>query len=158
MPLQQLKALCRYWAEQYDWRATERRLNKIPQFRTEIDGLPIHFLHVRSSDPTATPLVLTHGWPGSFLEFEQTLAQLAEPKAHGGTAQDAFHVVVPSLPGYAFSGQPTTTGWNIHRIARSLRPIATRNAHHSKIWTNGPGMAPVTPPCTAPGRRCSATR
>ena len=117
VPLRQLQALCRRWAREYDWRATERRLNEIPQFRTEIDGVALHFLHVRSPDPAATPLILTHGWPGSFLEFEQTLAPLAEPAAHGDTGGDAFHVVVPSLPGYAFSERPTTTGWDIHRIA-----------------------------------------
>ena len=126
MPLRQLQALCHRWAREYDWRATERRLNEIPQFRTEIDGVAIHFLHVRSPDPSATPLLLTHGWPGSFLEFEQTLAPLAEPAAHGGTAGEAFHVVVPSLPGYAFSGRPTTTGWDIHRIARAWCELMTR--------------------------------
>jgi pimeloyl-ACP methyl ester carboxylesterase len=109
--------LCQHWADRYDWAATELRLNAIPQFRTEIDGLAIHFLHVRSPEPSATPLVLTHGWPGSFLEFEQTLPALADPVAHGGTASDAFHLVVPSLPGYGFSARPATTGWTIHRIA-----------------------------------------
>lgn len=126
VPLRQLQALCHRWAREYDWRAAERRLNEIPQFRTEIDGVAFHFLHVRSPDPSATPLILTHGWPGSFLEFEQTLAPLAEPAAHGGTAGEAFHVVVPSLPGYAFSGRPTTTGWDIHRIARAWCELMTR--------------------------------
>lgn len=116
VPLRQVQDLCRYWAEEYDWRATERRLNAIPQFRTEIDGVTIHFLHVRSPNPAATPLVLTHGWPGSFLEFENTLGPLA------GT----FHVVVPSLPGYAFSDAPTTTGWDIHRIASAWCELMTR--------------------------------
>src|SRR5215472_7526417 len=114
VPLRQVQALCRRWEREYDWRAAERRLNEIPQFRTEIDGVTLHFLHVRSPDPSATPLILTHGWPGSFLEFEETLAPLAEPAAHGCTAGDAFHVVVPSLPGYAFSERPAATGWNIH--------------------------------------------
>ena len=126
VPLRQLQALCSRWAREYDWRAAERRLNEIPQFRTEIDGLALHFLHVRSPDSSATPLVLTHGWPGSFLEFEQVLAALAEPAAHGGAAGDAFHVVVPSLPGYAFSERPTTTGWDIHRIARAWCELMTR--------------------------------
>jgi epoxide hydrolase len=126
MPLQEVQDLCRYWSEGYDWRAAERRINKIPQFRTEIDGLPIHFLHVRSADPAATPLVLTHGWPGSFLEFEDVLPRLTDPLAHGGTAADAFHVVVPSLPGYAFSGRPASSGWDIHRIARAWCELMTR--------------------------------
>src|SRR2546429_1451557 len=99
VPLCWLEALCRYWADEYDWRTTERRLNGIPQFRTEIDGVAIHFLHVRSPNPSATPLLLTHGWPGSFLEFEQALAPLADPAADGAEPGDAFHVVVPSLPG-----------------------------------------------------------
>jgi len=126
VPLRRLKTLCRRWADDYDWRAAEHRLNEIPQFRTEIDGLALHFLHVRSPEPSATPLILTHGWPGSFLEFERTLAPLAEPAAHSGAAGDAFHVVVPSLPGYAFSGQPTTAGWDIHRIARAWCELMTR--------------------------------
>jgi pimeloyl-ACP methyl ester carboxylesterase len=112
VPLRWLEDLCRYWADGYDWRATERRLNEIPQFRTEIDGLGIHFLHVRAPDENAWPVILTHGWPGSFLEFEQVLTH--------------FHVVVPSLPGYAFSDRPATTGWDIHRIARAWCELMTR--------------------------------
>jgi pimeloyl-ACP methyl ester carboxylesterase len=121
-----LEALCRHWADGYDWRATERRLNEIPQFRTGIDGVAIHYLHVRSPNPSATPLVLTHGWPGSFLEFEQALAPLADPAATGAEPGDAFHVVVPSLPGYAFSDRPATTGWDIHRVARAWCELMTR--------------------------------
>ena len=115
IPLDVVTELCRCWREQYDWRATEQRLNHIPQFRVTVDDLPIHFLHVRSRHSDATPLVLTHGWPGSFLEFEQVLPLLADPPDDS----PAFHVVVPSLPGYGFSGRPTTTGWNIHRIAQA---------------------------------------
>lgn len=126
MPLAELQELCRHWAQDYDWRATERRLTRIPQFRTEIDGTAIHFLHVRSAEPAAMPLVLTHGWPGSFLEFEDVLAPLTDPVAHGGGASDAFHVVLPSLPGYAFSGRPATAGWDIHRIARAWCELMTR--------------------------------
>lgn len=122
VPLDAVTALCRYWLEEYDWRATEKRLNQIPQFRTRIDGLPIHFLHVRSLRPGATPLVLTHGWPGSFLEFEQVLPQLTDPPA----GEAAFHVVVPSLPGYGYSGLPVTTGWDIHRIAHAWCELMTR--------------------------------
>ncbi len=116
VPLHWLDELCRYWADGYDWRTTERRLNDLPQFRTEIDGLAIHFIHVRSSHERAVPLILTHGWPGSFLEFEQALAPLAE----------TFHVVLPSLPGYAFSDRPATTGWGIHRIAHAWVELMTR--------------------------------
>lgn len=126
MPLREVQGLCRYWAENYDWRATERRINKIPQFHAEAGGIRIHFLHVRSADPAATPLILTHGWPGSFLEFEDVLPRLADPLAHGGTAADAFHVVVPSLPGFAFSDQPASSGWDIHRIARAWCELMTR--------------------------------
>ena len=122
VPLDVITDLCRYWRGAYDWRATERRLNDIPQYRTVIDGLPIHFLHVRSRRPDAVPVVLTHGWPGSFLEFEQAAALLADPPS----GETAFHVVVASLPGYAFSGRPSTTGWDIHRIARAWCELMTR--------------------------------
>jgi pimeloyl-ACP methyl ester carboxylesterase len=124
--LDYLRDLCGYWAKRYDWRATEARLNQIPQFTTTIDGLDIHFLHVRSRHPGAVPLVMTHGWPGSFLECEQVLGPLTDPPAHGGDAADAFDVVVPSLPGYAFSGKPASTGWDIHRIARAWAELMTR--------------------------------
>jgi hypothetical protein len=111
VPLGYLQDLCGYWAGYCDWRAAEARLNQIPQFTTVIDGLDIHFLHVRSPHPGAVPLIMTHGWPGSFLEFERVLGPLADPPAHGGDAGDAFHVVVPSLPGYGFSGKPAAAGW-----------------------------------------------
>jgi hypothetical protein len=111
VPLAYVQELCAYWAEGYDWRATEARLNALPQFRTELDGLGIHFLHVRSPHAEALPLVLTHGWPGSVLEFEKVIGPLTDPTAHGGDAADAFHVVCPSLPGYGFSGRPDRPGW-----------------------------------------------
>ena len=126
VPLGYLQDLCGYWAEGYNWRATEARLNQIPQFTTEIDGLDIHFLHVRSPRPGAMPLVMTHGWPGSFLEFEHALGPLTNPAAHGAEAADAFDVVVPSLPGYGFSGKPSATGWDIHRIARAWAELMAR--------------------------------
>src|ERR1022692_3462823 len=126
VPLEYLQDLCGYWAGSYDWRAAEARLNRIPQFMTRIDGLDIHFLHVRSPHPDAVPLIMTHGWPGSFLEFERTLGPLADPPAHGGDAADAFHAVVPSLPGYGFSGKPATAGWDVHRIARAWAELMTR--------------------------------
>jgi pimeloyl-ACP methyl ester carboxylesterase len=117
VPLSYLQRLCSYWADDYDWRARESLLNAYPQFRTEVDGLGIHFLHVRSPHPDALPLVLTHGWPGSFVEFLDVIGPLADPAAHGGDPADAFHVVVPSLPGYGWSDKPTSTGWGIERIA-----------------------------------------
>ena len=106
IPLAYTRELCDYWADTYDWRATEARLNRLPQFVTELDGLDVHFLHLRSPHPGALPLVLTHGWPGSVLEFEKVLGPLVDPVAHGGDAADAFDVVVPSLPGYGFSAKP----------------------------------------------------
>jgi epoxide hydrolase len=126
VPLSYLQDLCGYWAGRYDWRAAEARLNQIPQFTTTIDGLRIHFLHIRSPHRPAVPLIMTHGWPGSFLEFEQALGPLTDPPAHGGDAADAFDVVVPSLPGYGFSGKPAGAGWDVHRIARAWAELMTR--------------------------------
>jgi pimeloyl-ACP methyl ester carboxylesterase len=122
VPLTILTELCKYWHDEYDWRTTGQRRNRIPQFRTTIDDLPIYFLHVRSRHTDATPLVLTHGWPGSFLEFELALPLLTDPP----DGEPAFHVVAASLPGYAFSGRPTTTGWDIHHIARAWCELMTR--------------------------------
>jgi len=117
VPLTYVQELCAYWASSYDWRAAEKRLNAYPQFVVELMDLDIHFLHVRSPVPDALPLVITHGWPGSVFEFLNVLDRLTNPKAHGGTDADAFHVVCPSLPGYGFSGKPATTGWSVERIA-----------------------------------------
>ncbi|WP_329257525.1 epoxide hydrolase 1 [Actinoallomurus sp. NBC_01490] len=126
VPLDYLRRLCRYWAEEYDWRATERRLNALPQFRTTIDGLGIHFLHVRSPHESALPLVLTHGWPGSIVEFLKVIGPLTDPTAHGGRASDAFHVVCPSLPGYGFSDKPAGPGWGVERIAAAWVELMAR--------------------------------
>jgi len=117
VPLAYLRDLCTYWAESYDWRATEARLNALPQFRATIDGLGIHYLHVRSPQADALPLVITHGWPGSIVEFLDVLGPLTDPIAHGGDAADAFHVVCPAPPGYGFSDKPAQPGWGIERIA-----------------------------------------
>jgi epoxide hydrolase len=122
VPLGYLRELCEHWATGYDWRATERRLNALPQFRTELDGVDVHFLHVRSRYDDALPLVLTHGWPGSVLEFEKAIPLLTEP----ADPADAFHVVVPSLPGYGFSDRPTGTGWTVQRIARAWATLMAR--------------------------------
>ena len=126
VPLDYLKALCGYWAEGYDWRATERRLNAVPQFRTAIDGLGIHFLHARSPHPDALPLVITHGWPGSVIEFLKVIDPLTDPTTHGGDADDAFHLVCPSLPGYGFSDRPDRRGWGIDRIAGASAQLMAR--------------------------------
>jgi pimeloyl-ACP methyl ester carboxylesterase len=126
VPLAYLRGLCRYWAEGYDWRATERRLNLLPQFRTEIDGLGIHLLHVRSPHPDAFPVVLTHGWPGSIVEFLKVIGPLTDPTAHGGEATDAFHLVIPSLPGYGFSDRPAQPGWGVERIAGAWARLMAR--------------------------------
>jgi epoxide hydrolase len=126
VPRAYLQELCGYWADEYDWRATEGRVNALPQFRTELDGLGIHFVHVRSSSPEALPLVMTHGWPGSIVEFLKVIGPLTEPAAHGGDAADAFHVVCPSLPGYGFSDRPAQTGWNVQRIAAAWARLMAR--------------------------------
>jgi pimeloyl-ACP methyl ester carboxylesterase len=112
-----LQALARYWTTDYDWRKVEAKLNALPQFMTEIDGVDIHFIHVRSRHESALPLIMTHGWPGSVIEMLETVGPLTDPTAHGGTPEDAFHLVLPSLPGYGFSGEPTELGWNAGRIA-----------------------------------------
>jgi epoxide hydrolase len=125
-PLAYTRDLCDYWLEHYDWRACEESLNRFPQFRTDIDGLSIQFLHVRSPHADALPLVMTHGWPGSIVEFRKVIGPLADPTAHGGDAADAFHVVCPSLPGFGFSGKPTRAGWGVERIADAWDELMTR--------------------------------
>ncbi|WP_239164552.1 epoxide hydrolase family protein [Actinoplanes palleronii] len=115
--LDRIRALCDHWATGYDWRRTERAINSFGSSRTVLDGIGIHFLHVRSAEPGATPLLLCHGWPGSILEFRQLIGPLTDPVAHGGNAEDAFHVVIPSMPGFGFSDKPTAAGWNISRTA-----------------------------------------
>jgi pimeloyl-ACP methyl ester carboxylesterase len=119
VPLAMIQELARYWATDYDWRKCESKLNALPQFITEIDGLDIHFIHVRSKHENALPLIVTHGWPGSIIEQLKIVHPLTNPTAHGASASDAFHLVIPSLPGYGFSGKPTTTGWNPAHIARA---------------------------------------
>jgi epoxide hydrolase len=126
VPLAYLQDLCRYWADDYDWRATERRLNEIPQFRTTIDALSLHFLHIRSPHVGALPLVVTHGWPGSIVEFLKVVGPLTDPPRYGGDAGDAFHVVCPSLPGYGFSSKPSRPGWGVERIADAWATLMAR--------------------------------
>ena len=124
-----MQALARYWASEYDWRKIEAKLNALPQFITEIDGLDIHFIHVRSKHENALPLIVTHGWPGSIIEQMKIIDPLTNPTAHGGKASDAFDVVIPSMPGFGFSGKPTTTGWDPVHIARPDRADEAPGIH-----------------------------
>src|SRR5438270_2607833 len=119
VPLEKLQALVRYWGTGYDWRKVEAKLNALPQFVTNIDGVDIHFIHVRSRHPNALPVIITHGWPGSVIEQLKVIAPLTDPTAHGGSAEDAFDVVIPSLPGYGFSSKHTGTGWDHDHIERA---------------------------------------
>jgi pimeloyl-ACP methyl ester carboxylesterase len=121
-----LRELCAYWRDTFDWRAAEAKLNRFDQYRTAVDGLGIHFVHVRSPEPSAIPLVISHGWPGSILEFHKIIGPLTDPAAHGGRAGDAFHVVCPSLPGYGFSDAPREPGWNPRRIATVFTQLMAR--------------------------------
>ena len=131
------QALARYWATEYDWRKVEARLNSFPNFITEIDGLDIHFIHVRSKHENALPLIVSHGWPGSIIEQLKIIEPLTNPTAHGGTAAEAFHVVVPSIPGYGFSGKPTTTGWGPTRIARAWDVLMKRLGYPRYVAQGG---------------------
>jgi epoxide hydrolase len=126
VPLGYLAELCRYWEKDYDWPARQRRLNALPQFRTEIGGLGIHFIHARSPHLAALPLVMTHGWPGSVAEFAKVIGPLTDPVAHGGSPGDAFHVVCPSLPGFGFSDKPAEPGWGVERIAGAWAVLMER--------------------------------
>jgi len=126
VPLAWLQAICRHWAETYDWPQRQALLNRHPQFLTTLDGLDIHFIHVRSAHAGAMPLLLSHGWPGSVVEFQQVIGPLTDPTAHGGSAADAFHLVLPSLPGFGFSAKPQTTGWGVDRIAAAWAQLMAR--------------------------------
>jgi pimeloyl-ACP methyl ester carboxylesterase len=144
VPLEYLQELCAYWREGYDWRRAEAQLNAIDQFRTELDGLQIHFLHARSPHPQAMPLLITHGWPGSVLEFMKVLGPLTDPPAHGGDAEDAFHVVCPSLPGYGFSERPVEPGWSVQRIAAAWGQLMARLGYERYGAQGGDWGASVT--------------
>jgi Epoxide hydrolase N terminus len=132
-----IQELARYWRTEYDWRKVEAKLNALPQFMTEIDGLDIHFIHVRSKHENALPLIVTHGWPGSPIEQLKIVDPLTNPTAHGASASDAFHVVIPSLPGYGFSGKPTTTGWDPIRIARAWIVLMKRLGYTQFVAQGG---------------------
>jgi pimeloyl-ACP methyl ester carboxylesterase len=137
IPLAMIQELARYWGTEYDWRRCEEKLNALPQFTTEIDGLDIHFIHVRSPHENALPLVVNHGWPGSVLEQLKIIAPLTDPTAHGGSATDAFHVVIPSMPGYGFSGKPTSTGWGPERMARAWAELMRRLGYTRYVAQGG---------------------
>ena len=137
VPLETMQKLARYWATEYDWRKVEARLNALPNFITEIDGLDIHFIHVRSKHENALPVIVTHGWPGSIIEQLKIVDPLVNPTAHGGKASDAFDVVIPSMPGYGFSGKPTTTGWDQTRIARAWAVLMKRLGYTRYVAQGG---------------------
>ena len=142
--LDKLQGLVRYWGTDYDWRRAEAKLNALPQFITEIDGLDIHFIHVRSRHQDALPLIVTHGWPGSVLELLKVIGPLTDPTAHGGAAQDAFHLVIPSLPGYGFSARPQAPGWDFGRIARAWDELMKRLGYTRYVAQGGDWGAVVT--------------
>ena len=144
VPLTTMQELARYWAADYDWRKCEARLNAVPQFITEIDGLDIHFIHVRSKHEDALPLIVTHGWPGSIIEQLKIIEPLTDPTSHGGSASDAFHLVIPSLPGHGFSAKPTAAGWDPARIARAWVVLMTRLGYGQFVAQGGDWGAAVT--------------
>jgi pimeloyl-ACP methyl ester carboxylesterase len=139
-----IQELASYWTSDYDWRKCEARLNALPQFTTEIDGVEIYFIHVRSPHEDAMPLIMTHGWPGSVIELLETVGPLTDPTAHGGTPEDAFHLVLPALPGYGFSGEPTELGWESGRIARAWAELMDRLGYTRYVAQGGDVGADVT--------------
>src|SRR5208282_2787736 len=144
VPFASIEQLARYWGTEYDWRKCEAKLNAVPQFVTEIDGLDIHFIHVRSKHESALPLIVTHGWPGSVIEQLKIIDPLANPTAHGAGASDAFHLVIPSMPGYGFSAKPTKTGWDPVRIARAWVVLMKRLGYTKFVAQGGDWGAVVT--------------
>jgi pimeloyl-ACP methyl ester carboxylesterase len=139
-----IQAVARYWGTEYDWRKIEAKLNALPQFITEIDGLDIHFVHVRSKHENALPLIVTHGWPGSIIEQMKIIEPLTNPTAHGASASDAFHLVIPSMPGYGYSGKPTTTGWDAPHIARAWVVLMKRLGYPKFVAQGGDWGAVIT--------------
>ena len=156
-PLAYVREVCEHWAEAYDWREREAALNRMPQFVTEIDGLDIHFVHQRSPNPDALPIVLTHGWPGSFVEFRRVVEPLADPGRNGGDPSDAFHVVVPSLPGYGFSDAPTEPGWGVGEFAGLWAKLLERLGYERYVAQGGDwGHAVTTELAAQQPERCAA--
>src|SRR5271170_1475064 len=144
VPLATIQELAQYWATDYDWRKIEAKLNALPQFITKIDGLDIHFIHVRSKHEDALPLIVTHGWPGSIIEQLKIIEPLTNPSAYGASASDAFHLVIPSMPGYGFSAKPTTTGWGPDRIARAWLLLMKRLGYTRFVAQGGDWGSPVS--------------
>ncbi|MBW2418017.1 MAG: epoxide hydrolase [Deltaproteobacteria bacterium] len=144
IPLAYLQELCAYWAEKYDWRAREARLNAFPQFRADALGLGIHFIHLRSPEANAMPLIMTHGWPGSIVEFHKVIGPLTDPAAHGGDPADAFHVVCPSLPGYGFSDKPTEPGWNVEKVGNAWAVLMAKLGYERYAAQGGDWGSMVT--------------
>jgi pimeloyl-ACP methyl ester carboxylesterase len=144
VPLDYLQKICEYWARDYDWRKIEARLNSLPQFHTDLDGLGIYFLHIRSPHSDAAPLILTHGWPGSVIEFLKVIPALTDPSRHGGQSQDAFHVVCPALPGYGFSDKPKQNGWSVEKTARAWSELMLRLGYQRYFAQGGDWGAGVT--------------
>jgi pimeloyl-ACP methyl ester carboxylesterase len=142
--LARIQELVRYWGKDYDWRKAEAKLNSLPQFMTNIDGLDIHFIHVRSRHQNALPVIITHGWPGSVLELIKVIGPLTDPTAHGGSAEDAFDVVIPSVPGYGFSSKPTGTGWDPDRIAQTWAELMQRLGYTRYVAQGGDWGAPIS--------------
>jgi pimeloyl-ACP methyl ester carboxylesterase len=144
IPLAKLKPLVEYWGTRYSWRKAEATLNALPQFVTNIDGVDIHFIHVRSKHPGAVPLIITHGWPGSVFENIKVVGPLTDPTAYGGTSEDAFDVVIPSMPGYGFSSKPKTAGWGVDRIAQTWAKLMTRLGYNRYVAQGGDWGSPVS--------------
>ena len=144
MPLAYSQELCEYWLNDYDWRQREARLNRYPQFTTELNDLAVHFVHVRSAHADAKPLLMTHGWPGSIAEFQAVIGPLVDPEAHGGKAEDAFHVVCPSLPGFGFSAKPASTGWSVDKIAQTWDLLMLRLGYSRYVAQGGDWGSIVT--------------
>jgi pimeloyl-ACP methyl ester carboxylesterase len=143
-PLDKLQQLVRYWGSGYNWRKLEAKLNALPQFITTIDSVDIHFIHIRSKHPNALPVIVTHGWPGSIVEQLKIIDPLTNPTAHGGRAEDAFDVVIPSVPGYGFSGRPKETGWDPDRIARTWAALMKRLGHSRYVAQGGDWGTPIS--------------
>lgn len=143
-PLEWITDMCAYWSERYDWRAREQRLNRFAQFLTTLDGLDIHFIHQRSPHPEARPLIVTHGWPGSIVEFHKVIEPLTDPVAHGADPADAFHVICPTLPGFGFSDKPSSTGWGVDRIAAAWAVLMARLGYDSYFAQGGDWGSAVT--------------
>ena len=144
IPLSYMQEICTYWAEEYDWRRCESMLNGFDQFRTPIDGVGIHFLHIKSPHPKALPMVMTHGWPGSVIEFHKVIGPLTDPVAHGGDAADAFDIVCPTLPGYGFSNKPTSPGWGVEKIGQAWSELMARLGYDKYVAQGGDWGAIVT--------------